>query len=110
MASDPDTVAFILDQIAEAGDVAARKMFGEFGIYCDGKMVAMVCDDVLFVKASEGARTFAPDLPDGIPYPGAKACLLVDAELWDDREWLTELIRISARELPAPRPKKPRAG
>jgi TfoX/Sxy family transcriptional regulator of competence genes len=110
MASDPKTVDFIIDQVAEAGDVSARKMFGEYGIYCDGKMVAMVCDDQLFVKPSAGARAFAPDLPEGIPYPGAKPCMLVDADRWDDRDWLTELIRISAHELPAPKPKKPRAG
>lgn len=110
MASDPKTVDFIIDQIAEAGDVSARKMFGEYGVYCDGRMVAMICDDQLFVKPSAGARAFAPDLHEGIPYPGAKPCLLVDTDRWDDRDWLTELIRISARELPAPKPKKPRAG
>lgn len=110
MASDPKIVDFIVDQIAAAGDVSARKMFGEYGVYCDGKMVAMVCDDQLFVKPSAGARAYAPDLGEGVPYPGAKPCLLVDADRWDDRDWLTELIRISARELPAPKPKKPRAG
>ena len=110
MASDPKTVDFIIDQIAAAGDVSARKMFGEYGVYCDGKMVAMVCDDQLFVKPSAGARALAPDLGEGVPYPGAKPCLLVDTDRWDDRDWLTELIRISARELPAPKPKKPRAG
>lgn len=110
MASDLKTVDFIIDQIAAAGDVSARKMFGEYGVCCDGKMVAMICDDQLFVKPSPGARAYAPDLGEGVPYPGAKPCLLVDADRWDDRDWLTELVRISARELPAPKPKKPRAG
>lgn len=110
MASDPRNVAFVVDQIAAAGDVSARPMFGEYGVYCDGKMVAMICDDQLFIKPTPGGRAYAPDLPDGTPYPGAKPCLLVEADRWDEADWLAELVRITTRELPAPRAKKTRAG
>jgi TfoX/Sxy family transcriptional regulator of competence genes len=109
MASNPRTIETVTEQMAAAGDVSARPMFGEYGIYCDGKMVAMVCDDQLFVKPTPGGRAFAPELPDGTPYPGAKPCLLVDAERWDEGDWLSELVRITARELPLPKPRKPRA-
>lgn len=50
MASMQTTVDFILKQVAAAGIVSAKKMFGEYGFFCDGKMVALVCDDQLFVK------------------------------------------------------------
>ena len=109
MSSNPRTIEIVTEQMAAAGDVSARPMFGEYGIYCDGKMVAMVCDDQLFVKPTPGGRTFAPELADGTPYPGAKPCLLVDAERWDEGDWLSELVRITARELPLPKPRKPRA-
>jgi len=36
---------FIIEQIENAGTVSARKMFGEYGIFCNGKMVALICDD-----------------------------------------------------------------
>jgi TfoX/Sxy family transcriptional regulator of competence genes len=108
MASRQSTVDFLLDQITGAGDVTARKMFGEYGLYCDGKMVALVCDDQLFVKPTPSGRAFAGAVPEGSPYPGAKPHLLISGERWEDGEWLGELIRISAAELPLPA-KKPRS-
>ena len=106
MSSDPKIVAFIVDQTSGAGDVFAKPMFGEYGIYCQGKMVAMVCDDRLFIKPTVAGRSFAPLTEDSPPYRGAKPCLLIDADLWDDSDWLTELFRLSAAELPLPKPKR----
>ena len=106
MASDPKTVAFIVDQLAGAGDVSAKPMFGEYGLYCDGKMVGLICDEQLFVKPTPGGRAFAGAIDEAPPYPGAKPCLLVDADRWDDADWLTDLVRISTAELPVPKAKK----
>lgn len=102
MASSQNLVDFILDQISEAGDVSARKMFGEYGVYCDGKMVALVCDDQLFVKPTGGGRGLLKAVTEASPYPGAKPCFLISAEMLEDREGLTELIKITTRELPLP--------
>ncbi len=110
MASDRRIVDFIVDQIAAAGDVAAKPMFGEYGLYCDGRMVALVCDDRLFVKPTEGGRAVAGDVEEAAPYPGAKPCLSIDQDRWDDRDWLTDLIRVTAAELPLPKPRKRKAG
>jgi len=92
MASDPSIVAFIVEQIAAAGEVAARPMFGEYGVYCDGRMVALICDGATIEEAS--------------PYPGAKPCLVIDADRWDDADWMAEIVRISAAELPLPKPRR----
>lgn len=108
MASDRRTVGFIIDQASSAGDVRAKPMFGEYGIYCDDRMVAMVCDDQLFVKPTPAGRAFALNAGEAPPYPGAKPCLVIDAERWDDREWLAELFRVSAAALPLPRPRAKR--
>ncbi len=102
MSSRQSTVDFIVEQMAKAGVVSARKMFGEYGVYCDGKMVALVCDDQLFVKPTAAGRAFIGEVTEGAPYKGAKPCFLISPEKWDDHEWLTELIRISAVELPLP--------
>lgn len=110
MGSRQQTVDHVLEQIERAGAVSARKMFGEFAIYCDGKMVALVCDDRFFVKITEAARAMLSDegaiLPEAPPYPQAKPCFLIDADRLDDHEWLTRLIRVSTAALPAPKPKK----
>ena len=107
MSSDPKTVAFIVDQAGgAAGGVAARPMFGEVGLYLEGKLVALVCDDQLFVKSTSSGRAFARQASEASPYPGAKACLLIDAERWDDGPWLQDLLRRTAAELPLPKPKR----
>jgi TfoX/Sxy family transcriptional regulator of competence genes len=81
-------------------------MFGEYGVYCDGKMVAIIGDEQLFVRPTSGGRAFATDAEEVPPYPGAKPHLLIDAERWDDSEWMSELVRITCAELPLPKPKK----
>ncbi|KVD10526.1 competence protein TfoX [Burkholderia ubonensis] len=106
MASSQSTVDFIVEQMAAAGAVSARKMFGEYGIYCDGKMVALVCDDRLFVKPTHDGKAFLGECEEGPPYPGAKPCFVISGERWDEREWLSRLIRITAAQLPPPKPRK----
>ncbi|KVT72123.1 competence protein TfoX [Burkholderia ubonensis] len=106
MASSQSTVDFIVEQMAAAGAASARKMFGEYGIYCDGKMVALVCDDRLFVKPTPDGKAFLGECEEGPPYPGAKPCFVISGERWDEREWLSRLIRITAAQLPPPKPRK----
>jgi len=108
MASQQKTVDFILEQIADAGMVSAKKMFGEYAIYCDEKVVALVCDDRLFVKPTPAGKKFIGEFVEDLPYPGAKPYLLISGDLWDDYEWLTKLIKLSAAQLPLPQKKKPK--
>lgn len=110
MASKQSNVDFILEQLADAGDVSARKMFGEFAIYCRGKIVALFCDDQLFVKPTDAGRTFISQdgkVKDGAPYPGAKPWFLIGGDRCEDGEWLSELVRVTERELPPPKLKSP---
>jgi TfoX/Sxy family transcriptional regulator of competence genes len=105
MSSDEQFVTFIVNQIENAGATSSRKMFGEYAIYCDGKVVALVCDNQLFVKRTDAGRAFIGDVVEAPPYPGAKPSFLIDDNL-DDKEWMSQLIRITANELPTPKPKK----
>jgi TfoX/Sxy family transcriptional regulator of competence genes len=105
MATSSDTIAFIAEQLAGAGAVSIRRMFGEYAIYLDGKVVALVCDNSLFVKPTPGALALL-DTPDmGPPYPGAKSHIFADP-LLDEHDRLVDVIRAVARDLPAPVPKK----
>jgi TfoX/Sxy family transcriptional regulator of competence genes len=106
MASKQSTVDYIVDQIGTAGAVSSRKMFGEYGIYCDGKMAALVCDDRLYVRPTPGGLAYLGTAEHAPPYPGAKPHFLIDGERWDDGPWLSELIRITSTELPLPKKKK----
>ena len=109
MGSRQDTVDYIVDQASGAGDVSARKMFGEYGVYCRGKMVALVCDDRLFIKPTDPGLDLLGNHEVGAPYPGAKDHLIVDEERLEDSDFLSELFAATADALPAPKPKKKKA-
>jgi TfoX/Sxy family transcriptional regulator of competence genes len=104
MATTPQTVDFICAQSGLAQRVTARKMFGEYALYVDGKVVALVCDDTLFVKPTPmGAAVLgAVDLRP--PYPGAKPHFCITEEL-DDRELLQRVLLLTAEAMPTPKAK-----
>ena len=105
MASDQSFVDYIVEQIQDAGEVTARKMFGEYGVFSNGKIFALICDNKLFVKPTESGRAFIKDVVEAPPYEGAKSSFLIEDKV-EDREWLSELVRITLRELPEPKAKK----
>ena len=108
MATQDRTVAFLQDQLAGIEGLSIRKMFGEYGIWLDGKTVGLVCNDQLFIKPTLPGRELAKDASDAPPYRGAKPSMLIDAEHWDDADWLCGLVKTTAAALPAPKPKKPK--
>lgn len=108
MSTQQRTIDYLLEQASGAGSVTAKPMFGEYGVYVDGKMIGSVCDDQLFVKSTVAGRAHAEPVSDAPPYPGAKRQLLIAADRWDDADWLGKLMRITATELPTPKPRKPK--
>ena len=113
MAPQPTTVDFLVEQMGSAGTVTARKMFGEYALYCDDRLVALVCEDKLFIKPTTAGKAFIGQVTEAPPYKGAKPYFFVSGEQWDDRDWLSHLVKVSAAELPLPvkkvsggRPKK----
>ncbi|MCH7563510.1 MAG: TfoX/Sxy family protein [Gemmatimonadetes bacterium] len=105
MASELSFVEFVVGQLDKDCAVTYKRMFGEYGLYSDGKFFAVICDDKLFVKPTEGGRAFIGEVVESPPYPGAKPSLLIGDRI-EDPQWLSELVRITARELPEPKPKK----
>jgi len=110
MATSQSTADFILDQLSSLPNVRVRKMFGEYALYCDEKVVALICDDQLFVKITPAGKAVVGDrYAEGIAYPGAKPSILVSASDLEDHELLCDLIRVSSAALPSPKPKKPKS-
>ncbi|GAB4578812.1 MAG: TfoX/Sxy family protein [Anaerolineales bacterium] len=107
MASDLNFVEYVVGQLEHLGEVAYRKMFGEYAIYHKEKLVALICDDQLFVKPTQAGRAFIGNVVEAPPYPGAKPSFLIEDQV-EDKEWLGQLISLTEKELPAPKPKKPR--
>lgn len=105
MPSNQNFVDFVLEQIDFQGEITARKMFGEYGVYADKKIFGLICDNKLFIKPTEAGRDFIKNPVEAPPYPGAKPSFLIEDKL-DDHDWLSELVKITVKELPEPKPKK----
>lgn len=106
MASRQEIADYLVGQLQSAGNVRAGRMFGEFGVYCDEKIVAFICDDQLFLKPTEAGRAYLGEVEEAPPYPGAKNWFLIPEDQWDDAEWLCGLVRASLPEIPLPKKKK----
>jgi TfoX/Sxy family transcriptional regulator of competence genes len=109
MASSIDTVQFICDQAGLGRRLTFRKMFGEYALYLDGKVVALVCDDQLFLKPTPEGLGYLGTVSEAPPYPGARNFFLLSSEI-DDPDRLGGALRVTARALPEPRPKPARSG
>ena len=107
MGSDLDFVQFVVDQIDDGCEASFRKMFGEYALYSKGKVVALVCDNQLFVKPTAAGRNYIRDVVESPPYPGAKISFLIQDQI-EDSEWLSDLIALTEQELPMPRRKAKR--
>jgi TfoX/Sxy family transcriptional regulator of competence genes len=105
MASDQSFVDFIVEQIDITEEVRYKKTFGEYTIYVNNKVVALVCDNSLFIKPTESGRKFIGDVVEVPPYLGAKNSFLIEVEI-KDVEWLSELVTITYNELLEPKLKK----
>lgn len=106
MASNSDFVQYVTDQCSGAGEIIAKKMFGDYGIYCDGKIFGLICDDCFYLKPTEAARPLLRTLELRPPYDGAKDYFYI-ADV-DDSDYLSQLVRVTCRALPEPKPKKKR--
>ena len=104
MASNVDLVQYIADQCAGAGEITTKKMFGDYGIYCDGKIFGLICDDCFYIKPTDAARPLLRSLELRPPYDGAKDYFLITDV--DDRDYLCTLVRETCKALPEPKPKK----
>ena len=105
MATQSSTLDFFVDQLNAAGlgVVTAKKMFGEYGLYLDGLMFALACDDRLFFKTKT--------MPDGLvntlfgnrkpAYPGATGTSELAVDVLEDREKLILLLKATLASLRA---------
>ena len=105
MATDSSFMQYVADQVSGAGGISYRKMFGEYTLYVNDKVVALVADNQLFVKPTAAGRELLGQVVEGSPYPGAKLHFQLTEQL-EDSELLARLLTLTAAELPAPKPKK----
>ena len=102
MGSGQDLVAYVVEQLGPR--VRSKAMFGEYGLYLDGKFVAVAADNMLFLKPTEPGRALLPSVVEGRPYPEARPWFVVDEAL-DEPDLLRCLLQATAAALPPAMPK-----
>ena len=104
MACNADFVQYVADQCSGAGEITVKKMFGDYGIYCDGKIFGLICDDCFYLKPTEAARALLRIEELRPPYEGAKDYFYI-ADV-DDRDYLSALVRETCKALPETKKRK----
>ena len=104
MSTSQEFMFYLADQLSGAGEITYRKMFGEYVLYCDSKVIGLVCDGQFFLKKTDAGRRLLKEVCEAPAYNGAKPSFLITST--DDREYLTKLVRATCSELPFPKQKK----
>lgn len=104
MASDLKTIVFIADQSGLGSRLTHKRMFGEYALYLNTKVVAFVCDDKLFLKPTDAGRAVLGSPTEAPAYPGSKNYFLLEQEL-DDPALLRRAFEVTEAALPLPKPK-----
>lgn len=104
MACNSDFVQYIIDQCSGAGEIAVKKMMGDYCVYCNGVLFGLICDNNLYVKVTEHGRAVLKEVILRPPYDGAKDYFYINDV--DDRDYLTALIKATLPALPEPKTKK----
>lgn len=97
--SNPNLVQYIVEQASQAGEVTAKKMFGDYCLYCDDKVVGLICDDYLYLKPLPQLQPLLHECDQRMqpPYDGAKPHYVISDE--DDRDYVSLLIKIEVEHI-----------
>lgn len=105
MATSPEYLAFVLEQLPPLWEIRSRKMFGEYMIYLNDKPVLTLCDNTVFVKKLPVLNEILANSPCGCPYEGAKECYILDVE---DHCLTERVLTLAEAATPVPKPGKGR--
>lgn len=106
MASEQSVANEIVEAMSPAGEARSRKMFGEYAIYLNDRVVAFVCDNQLFVKITPGSTEIIREDTKGEAYPGSKPYYVVAPDYWQADSYLAELALAVARDVPPPKKRR----
>lgn len=106
MATQRETIGFILEKLRYRTRFSSRAMFGEYALYADDKVVGLVCDDTLYIKITPVTKTLEKVCEKGPPYPGAKPYYIIEETQLSTIEKLPDLLLALAATLPLKRRKK----
>jgi len=78
MSNNRETINYFLKTIGNSTHISTRMEPGECIILADGKAVALIADDLLYVPVCEASRGLASLCETDVPYLGAKSHYVID--------------------------------
>ena len=98
MASNLDFVKFVCEQMSDAGFIEYKKLFGEYSVYCNNKIIALICNNQLFIKITDKCRNLLNEIIEAPAYPGSKPFFLIESV--DNKDYMSRIARTTYEELP----------
>ena len=106
MASTMEFVTYVCEQLAGAGEISYRKMFGEYMVYVNFKPLILICDNTAFVKMRDELSGELSGAQTAAPYTGAKEHYVLDV---DDAALVRRIAAILEPLVSVPTPKTKKA-
>ena len=82
MVASDDFADFLREQLAPLGHIALRRMFGKTGVFCDGVMLGMVTENMLYLRVDAQNREAFQEAASSPPLNYAKKGSLIDLAFW----------------------------
>lgn len=80
MSNSRDTVAYFLQRLGNTHRISSRYESGETKVLVDGKEVATIADDLLYVPACPESSSLESVCETDVPYLGAKAHYVISED------------------------------
>ncbi|MCL1634203.1 TfoX/Sxy family protein [Luteimonas sp. SX5] len=119
MAAQDPFVAYLLELVSPLGGVAARRMFGGWGIYVDGAMIGLVAEEAFYLK-TDGESRAAFEAAGSSPFVFEGRGRIVETSYWSVpeqaldapdamRPWAQRALDAARRKAAAKKPRRKRA-
>ena len=82
MVASDSFAEFLREQLAPLGRVTVRRMFGKTGVFCDGLMLGMVRDDMLYLRVDDNNRAAFGEAQSFPPLNYDKGGRTIDLSFW----------------------------
>lgn len=82
MVASDSFAEFLREQLAPLGRISMRRMFGKTGVFCDGVMLGIVADNMLYLRVDDGNRTAFEEARAFPPLSYEKKGASIDLAFW----------------------------
>ena len=103
MATSKDYIAYIEEKLSHIPAIRTRAMFGEYALYCNNYVVALICDETFFLKITPNTTQILTkekaELEQGPAYPGSKNHYIITERMLEEEALMKSLLQACAEDV-----------